>query len=42
MILIGGLNPIAAVHEAGIDVTSHAMSTVVDYKELVDYEELFE
>jgi repressor of nif and glnA expression len=42
MILIGGLNPIAAVHEAGIDVASHAMSTVVDYKELVDYEELFE
>jgi HTH-type transcriptional regulator, global nitrogen regulator NrpRI len=42
MILIGGLNPIAAVQEAGIEVTSHAMSTVVDYKELVDYEELFE
>jgi len=42
MILIGGLNPIAAVEEAGLEVTTHAMSTVVDYKELVDYEELFE
>lgn len=42
MILIGGLNPIAAVEEAGLEVTTHAMSTVVDYKELVDFEEMFE
>jgi repressor of nif and glnA expression len=40
MVLIGGLNPIAAVAEAGIEVESHAMSTVVDYKEFVDFEEL--
>ncbi len=42
MILIGGLNPVAAVEEAGIDVETYAMSTVVDYKELFDYEELIE
>jgi hypothetical protein len=42
MVLIGGLNPIAAVAEAGIEVESHAMSTVVDYKEFVDFEELME
>ncbi len=40
MILVGGLNPIAAVAEAGIEVESHAMSTVIDYKEFVDFEEL--
>ena len=40
MVLVGGLNPIAAVAEAGIEVESHAMSTVVDYKEFVDFEEL--
>lgn len=42
MILIGGLNPIAAVEEAGLEVETHAMSTVIDYQELVDYEELME
>jgi repressor of nif and glnA expression len=41
MILIGGLNPMAAVEEAGMEVATHAMSTVVDYKDLVDFEELF-
>jgi HTH-type transcriptional regulator, global nitrogen regulator NrpRI len=41
MILIGGLNPIAAVQEAGLEVESYAMSTVVDYKDLINYEELF-
>lgn len=40
MVLLGGLNPIAAVEEAGIEVETHAMSTVVDYKELFDYKEM--
>ncbi len=40
MILIGGLNPIAAVEESGIEVENHAMSTVVNYKSLIDFEEL--
>lgn len=42
MVLVGGLNPMAAVEEAGLEVETHAMSTVVDYKNLVDFEELFE
>jgi len=42
MILIGGLNPIAAVEESGIQVETHAMSTVVDYKNLVEFEEICE
>lgn len=40
IILIGGLNPIAAAEESGIQIDSHAMSTVVDYEELFDFEEL--
>jgi HTH-type transcriptional regulator, global nitrogen regulator NrpRI len=40
MVLIGGLNPIAAVQEAGIEVDSHAMSTVIDYRNFIEFEEL--
>lgn len=40
MVLIGGLNPVAAVEEAGIQVKNHAMSTVMDYQSLVRFEEL--
>ena len=40
MVLLGGLNPVAAVQEAGIEVDSHAMSTVVDYRNFVEFEEL--
>jgi repressor of nif and glnA expression len=42
MVLIGGLNPMAAVEEAGLDIETHAMSTVVEYSQLVDFEELME
>jgi len=35
VILIGGLNPVAAAAEAGFISESHAMSTIVDYKTLV-------
>jgi len=41
IILIGGLNPMAAVEEAGIAVETHAMSTLVDYSQLIDFKELF-
>ena len=37
MILLGGLNPIAAVEETGIETDNLAMSTVMDYEELVDF-----
>ena len=40
IVLVGGLNPVAAVGEAGIKVESHAMSTVVDYRQLVKFSEL--
>ena len=40
MILMGGLNPIAVLEEAGIEVEPHAMSTVVDYHDLTEFEEL--
>jgi repressor of nif and glnA expression len=40
MVLIGGLNPIAAVEESGIEVETHPMSTVVDYQNLIDFEEI--
>ena len=34
MILIGGLNPVAAAEEAGIEAENIAMSSVIDYKQL--------
>lgn len=40
MIVCGGLNPVAAVVESGISVTSAAMSTLCDYTELQDYREI--
>lgn len=40
MILVGGMNPVAAVEEAGIEAENHAMSTIIDYKELVNIEDL--
>jgi HTH-type transcriptional regulator, global nitrogen regulator NrpRI len=41
MILLGGLNPIAAIQEAGIEVDTHAMSTLIDYKQLSEFDELY-
>jgi HTH-type transcriptional regulator, global nitrogen regulator NrpRI len=35
VVLIGGLNPVAAAEEAGIISESHAMSVLVDYQTLV-------
>ncbi len=40
VVLVGGLNPVAAAAEAGIISESHAMSTVVDYKTLVKVSEI--
>jgi repressor of nif and glnA expression len=40
IVVLGGLNPLAAVQEAGMDVESHAMSTLIEYKNLVPFEEL--
>ena len=40
MIIVGGLNPIAALEEAGIPNTSKAMSTLYKFSELVSFTEL--
>lgn len=40
MLLVGGLNPIAAAYETGIDVDNRAMSTVMDFDHLHSIEEL--
>jgi len=40
MILVGGLNPVAAAYEKGIDVENKAMSTVMEFDALRDIEEI--
>ncbi len=40
MILLGGLTPVAAAVEAGIEVENHAMSTLLDYQSLTKFQEL--
>jgi len=40
MILIGGLNPVAAAAEAGIEAENYAMSTVMEYRDLRNFKEL--
>ncbi|MCL2150048.1 MAG: NrpR regulatory domain-containing protein [Dehalococcoidia bacterium] len=40
MVLIGGLNPVAAAVESGIDTVSKAMSRVVDFKQLKNFWEI--
>ncbi len=37
MILIGGLNPVAAAVESGIDTENHSMSGLMDYQELIRF-----
>jgi repressor of nif and glnA expression len=40
MVLLGGLNPVAAAEEAGIDTDNLAMSTVMEYKDLIKIQEV--
>jgi repressor of nif and glnA expression len=40
IILVGGLNPVAAACEEGFDVDNKAMSTVMEYEDLRNIEEL--
>jgi HTH-type transcriptional regulator, global nitrogen regulator NrpRI len=40
MIFIGGLNPVAAAEEAGIEAENYAMSTVMEYGKLQKFEEV--
>lgn len=40
IILLNGLNPVAAAAEAGIEVEIRGMSTVMEYQDLIKFEEL--
>ena len=40
IILFGGLNPVAAAKESGIEIENHAMSTIMEYQDLIKFEEL--
>ena len=40
MILVGGMNPVAAAEESGIEADNHGMGTVMEYKELIKFKEL--
>ena len=40
IVLLGGLNPVAAAEEAGIQADSHAMSTLVSYQNLTSINNL--
>lgn len=42
MLVCGGLNPVAAIVEGNIGVTSTAMCTLAPYESLFDYRELFQ
>jgi repressor of nif and glnA expression len=40
LVLLGGLNPVAAAEEAGIDTENFAMSTVMEYRDLINIQEV--
>jgi len=40
LVLIGGLNPVAAAEEAGVGAENYAMSTVIEYQGLTKFEEV--
>ena len=40
LVLLGGLNPVAAAAEVGIEAENHAMGTVIEYRDLVKFQEL--
>jgi len=42
VVLLGGLNPVAAAEEAGIESENYAMSTVMEYRDLVKFREVIE
>mgnify|MGYP001766365083 CR=1 FL=1 len=40
MILIGGMNPVAAAEETGIEADNRAMSTVMEYQSLIKFQDV--
>jgi repressor of nif and glnA expression len=39
MVIVGGLNPVAALEEAGIPTESRAMSTLYEYSKLIRFKD---
>ena len=37
MILTGGLNPVAAAVESGIEVENRAMTAIIEYRDLIKF-----
>jgi repressor of nif and glnA expression len=42
MVVVGGLNPVAALEEKGILTESKAMSTLIDYSRLVPFNSIMD
>jgi len=40
LVLLGGLNPVAAAVEGGIEAENRAMGTVIEYRDLIRFQEL--
>jgi hypothetical protein len=40
LVLLGGLNPVAAAEEVGIEAENRAMGTVIEYRNLIRFKEL--
>ena len=40
VILLGGMNPVAAAEEAGVEAENHAMCTVMQYQDLVRFKDI--
>jgi len=40
IVLIGGLNPVAAAQEAGIEADNHSMSTMIDFSTMISFSDL--
>ncbi len=40
MVLVGGLNPVAAAREVGIEAENYSMCTLVDYRNFIKYTEI--
>ncbi len=40
LVLVGGLNPVAAAAEVGIEAENRAMGTVMEYRDLIRFQEL--
>jgi len=42
IVLLGGLNPVAAAHEAGFEADNRSMSAVIDYNKLRPFQDIFD